>query len=66
LDVTLPRPQKIQVDTFILERFPKPLDEAIVDSLRSQVKKYKLFQFLNDAGKLLLEGYIQDAINGRS
>jgi hypothetical protein len=30
-------------------------------TLRSQVKK--LFQFLNDAGKLLLEGYIQDAIN---
>lgn len=27
------------------------------------MKKYKLFQFLNDKRLLLLEGYIQDAIN---
>ena len=31
--------------------------------MSGHVKKYKLFQFLNDDGIIMLEGFIQDAIN---
>lgn len=46
-----------------LNDFQSRLMKILSIALRSQVKKYKLFRFLNDAGKLLLEGHIQDAIN---
>src|ERR1035437_5991421 len=55
------------IKQYVYARFSKEVlptlmqkDNPLVDGY---IKKYKLFQFLNDEGLLLLEGYIQDAIN---
>lgn len=52
---------------YIYGRFqPEMLPELLgkINPLISgHIRKYKLFQFLNDEGRRLLEGFVQDAVD---
>jgi hypothetical protein len=54
------------IKQYIYGRFSKEVLPTLLQKdnpfLDGYIKRYKLFQFLNDEGLLLLEGYIKDAI----
>ncbi len=57
----------LYIKQYIYARFPKDILPTLLAKdnplIGGYIKKYKLFQFLNEQGLLLLEGYIQDAMN---
>ncbi|MCR9228831.1 MAG: P63C domain-containing protein [Flavobacteriaceae bacterium] len=56
----------LYIKQYIYGRFDREILPSLLAKenplISGYVKKYKLFQFLNDQGLLLLEGYIEDAI----
>lgn len=57
----------LYIKQYIYARFPKEILPTLLGKENpfigeSYMRRYKLFQFLNEEGLLLLEGYIQDAI----
>lgn len=65
-DFTKPPICAIWIKQYIYGRFDREVLPTLLAKenpiISGYVKKYKLFQFLNDEGLLLLEGYINDAI----
>ena len=65
-DFTKPPICAIWIKQYIYDRFDREVLPTLLAKenpiISGYVKKYKLFQFLNDEGLLLLEGYINDAI----
>jgi len=57
----------LYIKKYVYARFPKDILPTLLAKenplINGYVRKYKLFQFLNDSGLVLLEGYIQDAID---
>ena len=55
------------IKQYIYGRFEKEVLPTLLQKdnpfIEGDMRKYKLFQFFNDEGIILLEGYIQDAIN---
>ncbi len=56
----------IWIKQYIYGRFDREILPTLIKRenplIAGYIKKYKLFQFLNDEGLLMLEGYINDAI----
>ncbi len=55
------------IKLYVYGRFEKwVLDELLAKEnpiIRDYIRQYKLFQFLDERGQMLMEGYIQDAID---